>query len=126
MTLFDIVPVIAAVILGGLVFALVARRPVSWIVPASLSAGFAAWSVFAVVTEGPLGFWTEHVRNAWGNQIWMDLVLAVGMALIWLVPTARAVGVRPLPWVVFILATGSIGLCAFAARVLYLQGRAAA
>ncbi|WP_375279855.1 hypothetical protein [Pseudooctadecabacter sp.] len=126
MTLFDIVPIVAAVIILGLVAALVARRQVRWIIPACFSAGFAVWSLFAVLTEGPLGFWTEHVRNAWGNQIWMDLLLAVGMALIWLVPAARAVGVRPLPWVAFTLATGSIGLCAFAARVLYLRDRAAA
>jgi hypothetical protein len=92
-----------------------------WIVPALLSAAFAAFSVLAVLREGPLGFWPEHTRNLWGNQIWFDLLLAVGVALAWLLPKARALGMRPLPWLLLVVCTGSIGLCAMFARVLYLQ-----
>jgi len=68
MNLHDILPWIAGV--AFLVFAfLVAFRksnaPKSiWLLPASLSAVFMAFSLYAVVTEGPVGFWIEHVRNA--------------------------------------------------------------
>jgi hypothetical protein len=36
-------------------------------------------------------------------------------------PRARALGMRPLPWLLLVVCTGSIGLCAMFARVLYLQ-----
>lgn len=97
---------------------------IAWIVPAVLSAGFLALSVEAVVAEGPTGFWTEHTRNLWGNQIWCDLLLAIGTAWALLVPRARACGMRWPLWLVAILVTGSIGLLAMVARVLFLESRA--
>lgn len=100
------------------------RKPPSWLVFALLGAGFAGWSVHAVVTEGPLGFWPEHIRNAWGNQIWFDLLLAAAIAWTVLVPRMRAAGMRPLPWLVLVVCTGSIGLCATVARCLFLESRA--
>jgi hypothetical protein len=92
-------------------------------VPALLSLLFAALSLRAVITEGPLGFWPEHVRNRWGNQIWLDLLLAVSSAWFLAAPEARRRGMRPWPWLVFIVATGSIGLLAFAARLTSLRAR---
>mgnify|MGYP006273661973 CR=1 FL=1 len=89
--------------------------------PAILSGIFAVFSILAVIQEGPLGFWTEHTRNLWGNQIWFDLLLAVGIAWTLLVPRARELGIRPLPWLVVVMCTGSIGLCAMLARVLYIS-----
>jgi len=91
---------------------------VRWQVPAALSAGFFAYSLWPVLTIGPLGFWTEHVRNAWGVQIWFDLLCAFGTAWALLAPRARAEGVSPWPWLALILATGSIGLLAMLAYVL--------
>ena len=38
-----------------------------------------------------------------------------------IVPRARALGMRPLPWLALIVGTGSVGLLAMAARMLYLQ-----
>lgn len=97
--------------------------PGAWRVPAVLSAAFFGWSLVAISTEGPVGFWPEHVRNNWGNQIWFDLLLGVGTAFILLLPRLRAVAMRPLPWFLLIAATGSIGLLATLARCLYLEGR---
>lgn len=92
-----------------------------WLAPAALAAAFAAFSLLAVLCEGPFGFWPEHTRNLWGNQIWFDLLLAVGVSLTWLLPRARALGMSALLWAVLVLCTGSIGLCALMARVLYLE-----
>lgn len=125
--LYSILPGIAALGLIGFTTAQIAAgrgATVSWMVPALLSIGFLGWSLHAVAVGGPLGFWTEHIRNAWGNQIWFDLLLAVGMAWTLLLPRARAAGMRPLPWLVLILCTGSIGLCAMVARCLFLESRA--
>lgn len=42
---------------------------VPWQLPAFASLFFFVWSVYTIVLEGPTGFWTEHTRDFWGNQI---------------------------------------------------------
>ena len=96
----------------------------AWLLPAGLSLAFLLFSASSVVAEGPLGFWAEHTRNLWGNQIWFDLLLSAAISWYFLVPKARAVGMRQLPWLVLVLATGSIGLLAMLARLLFLQAQA--
>ena len=103
------------------------RTPIrSWWVPASLSAGFFVYSLWPMLTMGALGFWAEHVRNLWGVQIWFDLLCAIGVGWALLTPRARAAGMTPWPWLALILATGSIGLLAMLARVLYREDAAPA
>lgn len=96
----------------------------SWLFPAALSLIFLLFSLQAVFVEGPLGFWPEHTRNLWGNQIWFDLLLAVGAGWFFIVPQAKALGMRLLPWLALILMTGCIGLMAMIARMLYLREHA--
>lgn len=98
-------------------------KPHLWVLPALLAALFLALSLQAMLTEGPFGFWVEHTRNLWGNQIWYDLLLAVSATLAFAIPQAKLVGMRIIPWALFVLATGSIGLYAFIARLMYLQSR---
>ena len=73
--------------------------------------------------EGMAGVWREHTRNAWGNQIWLDLLIAIAIAWSVLLPRARAAGMRTWPWLVLILSTGCIGLAAMFARCRYLESR---
>lgn len=123
----QVVPVVAAAVCTGLLVACALgadRRRQAWIVPAVLSALFTLLSLRAMLIEGPLGFWPEHTRNLWGNQIFLDLLLAATCAITLSAPAARARGMRLWPWIALILLTGSIGLCAYAARLLYL-GRSA-
>lgn len=96
----------------------------AWMVPAALSAVFAVVSLRAVIVEGPWGFWPEHTRNLWGNQIFADLLLAATTAVGLSAESARRNGLRLWAWVLLILGTGSIGLCTYAARLLYLDARA--
>lgn len=98
----------------------------AWWIPALVCAVFFAYSLWPVMTLGPLGFWTEHVRNQWGVQIWFDLLCAFGVGWALLVPRARAAGLVPWPWLALIFATGSIGLLAMLARVLYRESAATA
>ena len=116
----------AAIMLACLVTAAARRKPAAngWAVTALLAALFALCSTYAVATGGPLGFWTEHVRNAWGNQIWLDLLCAAATAFIVLLPRARAAGMAVWVWLAFLIATGSLGLLAMLARCLWLEGRA--
>ncbi len=128
-SLFATLPAIAVLLFVMTALALLRgkgkRAPQAWLVPGTFAALFLAWSVFTVVREGPLGFWPNHTANAWGNQVWFDLLLAIGCALALLLPRARAVGMRPLPWLVLIVCTGSIGLLTMFARCLFLENRRA-
>lgn len=92
-----------------------------WVFPALLSAAFLSFSLTAVFAEGPTGFWPEHVRNLWGNQIWFDLLLAIGIGWYLMLPKAKSLGMRPIPWLLLILCTGCIGFLAMLSRVLYLS-----
>ena len=92
-----------------------------WKIPMALAALFFVFSFYAGLNEGATGFWPEHIRNLWGNQIWFDLLLAASVALYLLIPKAKALGINPLPWAVLTVATGSIGLLAFLAFVLWKQ-----
>lgn len=129
MTMVQVLPWIAA---AGMVAAMVLlagrtapASPGAWQMPAGLAALFLLWSLAAVVVEGPLGFWAEHTRNRWGNQIWFDLLLGIGTAWALVLPRARRVGMQPWPWLVLILCSGSIGLLAMVARLLQLEARRA-
>jgi hypothetical protein len=64
----------------------------SWLFPAMLSLLFLLFSVEAIASEGLLGFWSEHTRNLWGNQIWFDLLLGISIGWYLIVPQAKALG----------------------------------
>ena len=103
------------------------RTPITrWQVPAVLCAAFFAYSLWPILTMGPLGLWNEHVRNLWGVQIWFDLLCAIGVGWALVAPRARAAGMVPWPWLALIAATGSIGLLAMVARVLFRESAAEA
>jgi hypothetical protein len=57
-----------------------------WLLPAALSLLFLLFSIQAIMAEGLFGFWTEHTRNLWGSQIWLDLLLAVSIGWFLVVP----------------------------------------
>lgn len=124
---------LSLIALGGFLLAgvcvlangLARNSPKAWLIPAALSGLLAAWSAFTIAQAGPLGFWPHHVGDAWGVQIWFDLLLGVGVAFALLVPRARALGMQPAIWFIAVACTGSIGLLAMLSRCLVLQHRAA-
>lgn len=124
-SLYAVLPIVAALLFIGAGLTLAARintgRSGTWQVPAALAGLFTAWSLYTVAAEGPFGFWPNHMSNAWGNQMWFDLLLAIGTAWALLLPRARAAGMRLLPWLILIVCTGSIGLLAMLARCLFLE-----
>jgi hypothetical protein len=122
-SLNQILPVLAAVctLAFGVMRATRGNWRGQWWEPALLSAVFLGFSGYAMMSEGTFGFWPEHVRNNWGNQIFIDLLIAASVAFTLLVPRARAAGMKPLPWFALIACTGSIGLLAMVARCLFLE-----
>ena len=127
MTLTTLFPLAALAFFVLATLAISSRQPGDasprWPIPAGLSVAFLAFSLGAIVQEGPLGFWENHSQNLWGNQVWFDLLIAFGIGWLFAVPRARAVGMRPLPWLCALLLTGGIGLLAMLARIFYLEGQ---
>lgn len=96
----------------------------SAIVAASLSAGFAAFTAVTIWSEGIMPLIANHTVNLWGVQVWYDLLMAVVIALFFVVPRARKVSMNVPLWVLFVGATASIGLLAMIARLFWLENAA--
>lgn len=127
MILTSILPLAAGVLLIFFIFITAysngKRMKISWIFPAFISFIFLIFSLTTIVTEGFYGFWTEHTRNLWGNQIWFDLLLAAGIGWYLIVPRAKSRGMKLPMWGVLVVCTGCVGFMAMLSRMLYLDER---
>ncbi len=119
--LYQTLPIVAVSLFAIATIVVTTRPAVDWRVPATISMLFLGWSLYTIASEGFFAFWGEHTRNAWGNQIWFDLLIAVAIAWTLLLPKARAVGMRTWPWLALIFASGCVGLAAMFARCRYLE-----
>jgi len=70
---------------------------------------FTLLTLYAVSQVGYIGIFEYHLHSPAGWQVIADLVIALVLVLIWLVPEARKAGRNPWPWVVATLLLGSIG-----------------
>ncbi len=80
----------------------------STLLPLLVLIAFTVFTAHVVTEEGLLGFIAAH-QSLWGQQVFADLVIALTLFLVWMVPDARR---RGLPAGLFMLATlllGSIG-----------------
>lgn len=124
----------AALAAGGLVFAVLAiitialrpQAPGNAVLAGALAAGFAAFSGVTIAAEGVFPVILNHTSNLWGVQVWWDLLFALSVATFLILPRARAQGMAIWPWVLFILASASIGLLAMCARLFWLENRSGA
>ncbi|MCG8617510.1 MAG: hypothetical protein MI802_14925 [Desulfobacterales bacterium] len=86
--------------------------------------------VLAIVTALALvndGLWNLLVYNFmnWGEfQVFFDLVIALGLFLVWMWRDATSSGRNPWPWVLFTLTMGSFGPLVYLIR--YKTGKAGA
>jgi len=126
MTLTQIAPIVMGIVfVAYLVTSLDHRFRLGWRVPALLSVAFFAWTVWAIVAEGPVGFWDIHTVSLWGNQVWFDLLFAAAIGWTLILPRARAHGMNLTLWMFAVPLSGCIGFLAMLARLLYLEERRA-
>ena len=126
MTVLTIGPALALVaLLLTISTSLSVRLRPDWRIPAVLSVILAAFTVWAIADEGLFGFWHEHTDSLWGNQVWFDLLLAFGMAWTTCLARMRVVGMAAGIWAIALIATGSIGLLAMLARLLWHESQKA-
>ncbi len=127
MTTLEILFVLGA--LGALpaMLSLAFRRRVQESAPlaALLAAGFIAFTAVPMAREGYFGFIPNHTQDLWGTQVWYDLVIVVVIALVFIIPRARAVGMNIPLWVLAVALTASVSLLPMVARLFWLEKRAA-
>ena len=93
----------------------------AWLVPAAVVAPLAAWSVLAILREGPFGFIQAQTASLWGMLIWFNLLMSLGVAFFLLQNRARAAGMKSEIWVLLVAFTAGLGLLVMLARMLYLE-----
>jgi hypothetical protein len=110
------------------------RRAYSWsmrttrlLLAVAAFLAFGAYSVQVLVeNDGYAGFFALLGREPWALQVTIDLVIASALAMAWLVPDARRLGVPAWPYVAATLVAGSLsGLAYVVHRELVLRRRAA-
>ncbi len=70
---------------------------------------FTLLTAWAVAEVGYLGIIDYQRHSPGGVQVFVDLVIALVLVLIWMVSDAKKAGRNPWPWVVVTLAAGSFG-----------------
>lgn len=70
---------------------------------------FTAYSLWVVSGHGYTGFIELALAEAWGMQLFVDLVIALVLFIAWMVPDGRARGIPTWPYTIAIFALGSIG-----------------
>lgn len=83
----------------------------SWkkIVLFAILADFVGLTLWAVWEVGYLGFFEQLLSSTAGIVAGVDLIIALGLILAWMLPDARERGVSPIPYVVLTFALGSVG-----------------
>ena len=75
---------------------------------------YAAFAVLLAVTlialfrEGFAGMKTPFVASFWTWQYFIDLVIALGLVMIWIWRDCRSRGRNPLPWIIVTCMLGSL------------------
>jgi hypothetical protein len=90
-------------------------RPLA-LIAALVLAGFGAFSVWVVASQGYFGFLSLAGREPWALQILLDLVIASMFAAGWMIADARRRRIAAWPYVVVTVFAGSIGILAYCVR----------
>lgn len=81
---------------------------------------FSALTALALWQHGLWGIFQPLLSSTAGLQVFVDLVIALTLFMVWMWHDARQTGRNPWPWIVLTLLTGSFG------PLIYLLGRPAA
>ncbi len=70
---------------------------------------FSVLTALAVWQNGVLGIFEHQFKNFGGIQVWVDLVIALSIFMVWMWRDAEAANRNPWPWIIITLAAGSFG-----------------
>lgn len=78
--------------------------------------GFGAYSLWALAQVGYLGLWQGGFATIGGTQITLDLIVSCLLLLGYIARDCRAAGRAFWPWLLAVLALGSIGALLYLLR----------
>jgi hypothetical protein len=70
---------------------------------------FGALTAAALWYHGYWGILEPHFKSFGAAQVFVDLVIALTLVLVWLWQDAKAIGRNPWPWILITLVAGSFG-----------------
>ncbi|MEM6434960.1 MAG: DUF2834 domain-containing protein [Cyanobacteria bacterium P01_D01_bin.115] len=70
---------------------------------------FGGLSAIALWQHGYWGILAPHFQSFGAGQVFADLVIALGLVMVWIWRDAAATGRNPWPWLLTTLALGSFG-----------------
>jgi len=70
---------------------------------------FGVLSTIALLQQGYWGIVAPHFQSVGAAQVFVDLVIALSLAMAWMWQDAKATGRNPWPWLVATLTLGSFG-----------------
>lgn len=127
MSLVQIIPIVGIITVFALILAVtftdLAKAKGFWLFWLVYAIAYGLFSIWAISEDGLMMFWTNHSTNLVGNQVWIDLIVAVLIGWMLILPEARSRNMNVTFWMVFIMATATIGFGAMIGRVLYLRSQ---
>ena len=114
MDIFTILFLIGAALIAPIMISIVVRNQQigSPTLAGAVAVGFGAFTVITIASEGVEQVILNHTDNYWGTQVWYDLIIAASVALFFIAPRARAVGMSVPLWGLLAACTASIGRAA--------------
>jgi hypothetical protein len=84
-------------------------RAMPRILLAGVLCAFGILTVAALARHGYWGILAPHFQSLAGLQVFVDLVIALVLVMVWMWHDARRIGRNPWPWIVATLLLGSFG-----------------
>lgn len=97
-----------------------------WVISAAAWLAFTAYTVTVVLRGDVLALAKLTFANAFSVQVFFDLVVAATVALVYVNPKAKALGVPRIPYILATAVVGSVGLLAYITHVEWAQSKARA
>ncbi len=84
---------------------------------------FTAYTTIVVLRGDVLSLAKLTFSNAFSVQVFFDLVVAATVALVYVSPKAKALGVPRIPYIIATALVGSVGLLAYITHVEWAQSK---
>ncbi len=84
-------------------------RSILWLVIAA----FGAFSAYVLQAVGLVGLFVNNLSHPAGQQVFIDLLIALGLVMVWMWQDARKTGRNVWPWIVATLLIGSFAPLAY-------------
>jgi hypothetical protein len=80
--------------------------------------GFSVFTLYAVYQYGYSGLFAQALANAATVQVFLDLIIALSLVILWMWQDAQTQEIAPLPYILLTLTLGSIGPLLYLVRRL--------